>query len=263
MVQRFNMCNTMTKGRQAMGFATFLIISTIGISVFIGMATLAYYYGKDPLCLGPNAVGSISYPDQIVPKLVVDIFTTVPGFTGVFIVAVYSATIRTVSHPALCKHRMEIYWETFLSSFSAFLSGSALVFLPIVQNLFNLPDDLQVRTSRFIIVTVGSLTVILSIAISFNPGTILGTLFMTTTNLGAPFFGTALCGMFLPFVNRKGILAGMFAPVVPVSIYIVQQILKIPRNIKAEMLTTRLDCTDDYRYPVKTFGCQVYQNIIK
>ena len=46
MVQRFNMCNTMTKGRQAMGFATFLIVTTISISVFIGMATLAYYYGN-------------------------------------------------------------------------------------------------------------------------------------------------------------------------------------------------------------------------
>ena len=88
----------MKTGRQAVAYGTTLIIVTILTSVFIGIATLAFYYENDPLC-----TGQICRPDQIVPKLVADLFTSIPGFTGLFIVAVYSAT---------------------LSSFSAFLSGA-------------------------------------------------------------------------------------------------------------------------------------------
>ena len=128
-----------------------------------------------------------------------------------------------------------------------------------MQNAFNLSEDAQIRTSRLIIAAVGTMTVLLSILISLNPGTILGTLFMTTTNLGAPFFGTALCGMFLPFVNTKGILAGMFAPLLPVCLYVIQQILKIPSSLKAQMITNRVNCTEltALNYTVGAFGCQV------
>lgn len=234
MVQRFNMCETMNKGRQSMAYGAVLIVTTIGTSVFIGMATLTHYHGNDPLCLQ-----EISRPDEIVPKLVLDLFSGIPGFTGVFIVAVYSAT---------------------LSSFSAFLSSSALVFLPVVENVFELSPNLQIRTSRLIIGVVGTLTVILSISMSQMQDTLLGILFMTTTNLGAPFFGTVLCGMFLPFVNKTGILSAMFAPLVPISMWIAQRIVKPVGSVASQMITNRIsNCSAEYELSVQnvTFGCQV------
>jgi hypothetical protein len=58
------MCDSIHKGRAAMGIGTLLIIGTIGVSVFIGMASLTFYTGNDPFCKG-----EITYPDALVPKL--------------------------------------------------------------------------------------------------------------------------------------------------------------------------------------------------
>ena len=57
--------------------------------------------------------------------------------------------------------------------------------------------------------------------------------------LGAPFFATALCGMFLPFVNSKGVLAGMIGPVVPVIIWFLQMFIEVTPNPESRMVTDR------------------------
>ena len=93
--------------------------------------------------------------------------------------------------------------------------------LPSVKSIFGTKYS-DVTYCRIIMLFTGILTCLLSISMSFNPGTLLGILFMTTTNLGAPYFGTVLTGMFAPFVNRKGIIAGCFAPIFPLSILILR-----------------------------------------
>ena len=134
-------------------------------------------------------------------RIISTFFRNTHGFQGLFLVAIFSAT---------------------LSSFSSFLSGSALVMLPTFKKLFVSKNFSDVSICRIIMLFTGILTCSLSIGMSTNPGTLLGILFMTTTNLGAPYFGTVLTGMFAPFVNRKGVIAGCFAPLFPISIYIAQ-----------------------------------------
>lgn len=102
---------------------------------------------------------------------------------------------------------------------------------------------------------VGILTLSLAIAMSKMKDTLLGILFTTTTNLGAPFFGTALCGMFLPFVNRKGVLAGMIAPVIPISLWFLQQIIQPIGSQKSKMITDRNQNCQNIS-EITSFGCQ-------
>jgi Na+/proline symporter len=164
----------------------------------------------------------------------------IPGFTGIFIVAIYSAT---------------------LSSFSAFLSATGIVFLPVIEKRIYIPDDKKILASRMIMVIFGILTVALSIGMSKMQDTIIGILFMTTMNLGAPFFGAALSGMFLPFVNKTGVLAGMFAPVVPIGIFIVKLFgykQQVGTTIASKMITDRIDDYSIYEgFNVTGYGCQV------
>ncbi|CAG5102169.1 Oidioi.mRNA.OKI2018_I69.chr1.g174.t1.cds [Oikopleura dioica] len=211
MAQRFNMCKNMKDGRIAMAIGGFCISLFLMMAVFIGVATLAFYDGRDALCEIPIR------PDQIVPTLIIDMFRNTHGFQGLFLVAIFSAT---------------------LSSFSSFLSGASLVMLPSVKSIFGTKYT-DVTYCRIIMLFTGILTCLLSISMSFNPGTLLGILFMTTTNLGAPYFGTVLTGMFAPFVNRKGIIAGCFAPLFPLSIVILRKIFPTTTTYESNMFTNR------------------------
>ena len=56
------------------------------------MASISYYSGCDPVL---NK--ELHRHDALVPLLVTKIFREVPGMTGVFISAAYSATLSTVS----------------------------------------------------------------------------------------------------------------------------------------------------------------------
>lgn len=54
-----------------------------------GCVAYAYYEGCDPI-----KQGSISKSDQIIPYLVTDIFSDLPGLAGLFVSAAYSGTMR-------------------------------------------------------------------------------------------------------------------------------------------------------------------------
>ena len=57
-----------------------------------GMAALAYFDKRDPV-----KCGNIAKADQIMPYLAAQVFSDLPGFTGLFISSAYSATLSTLS----------------------------------------------------------------------------------------------------------------------------------------------------------------------
>ena len=50
--KRFQMCGSMAKGRAAFAVGTLFIVITEAITVFVGMAAIAFYFGLDPIQLG-------------------------------------------------------------------------------------------------------------------------------------------------------------------------------------------------------------------
>ena len=71
------MCGSMAKGRTAFAVGTLFIVITEGITVFVGMAAIAFYFGVDPIQLGV-----INRPEQITPLMLTDHFTMLPGLNG-------------------------------------------------------------------------------------------------------------------------------------------------------------------------------------
>uniref|UniRef100_A0A3P9CPC9 Solute carrier family 5 member 8 n=1 Tax=Maylandia zebra TaxID=106582 RepID=A0A3P9CPC9_9CICH len=78
-VQRYNSCKSITHARIA------VFISVVSYSLFLGSAVFSGLSGK------------ISFSDQLLPYLVMDILKSYPGLPGLFLAAVYSGTLSTVS----------------------------------------------------------------------------------------------------------------------------------------------------------------------
>ena len=62
-----------------MAIGGFCISLFLMMAVFIGVATLAFYDGRDALCEIPIR------PDQIVPTLIIDMFRDTHGFQEIFL----------------------------------------------------------------------------------------------------------------------------------------------------------------------------------
>ena len=92
-VQRFVSCATPNDAKKSVwvGASVSLIVGGVFIPM-IGMASISYFRGCDPV-----KSGKISRIDAIVPFLVQEIFSEIPGMTGVFISSAYSATLSTIS----------------------------------------------------------------------------------------------------------------------------------------------------------------------
>ena len=59
---------------------------------------------------------------------------------------------------------------------------------------------------------------------------------MKTLSTGAPFFGCCLAGMLIPFMNRKGAVAGLFAPIIPIGLQISSSFISTTCNAESRML---------------------------
>lgn len=92
-MQRCVACNTLSDAKTALNVG---ILIALAMGAFItpltGMAALAYFHECDPV-----KSGQLSKSDQIMPYLASQIFANLPGLTGLFISAAYSATLSTLS----------------------------------------------------------------------------------------------------------------------------------------------------------------------
>uniref|UniRef100_A0A3Q4N6S6 Sodium-coupled monocarboxylate transporter 1-like n=1 Tax=Neolamprologus brichardi TaxID=32507 RepID=A0A3Q4N6S6_NEOBR len=64
----------------------------LGSAVFSGLCLYSFYKDCDPW-----TAGKVSFSDQLLPYLVMDILKGYPGLPGLFLAAVYSGTLSTVS----------------------------------------------------------------------------------------------------------------------------------------------------------------------
>ncbi|XP_060065521.1 sodium-coupled monocarboxylate transporter 2-like [Ylistrum balloti] len=169
-----------------------MIISTIStvlnflLSCFLGICAYAYFYKKrcDPL-----ASKEIENPNQLLPYLVVVLFRDLPGMAGVFIAALFSASLSTIS--------------SLLSSLSAQTIED--IVKPLVKDISEARATAIAKISVFVYGLIG-------IAISFMIANIEGPLGQITFSMLSSFGGAA-AGMFFfaafcPWANSKGTVVG-------------------------------------------------------
>ncbi|KAJ8044857.1 Sodium-coupled monocarboxylate transporter 2 [Holothuria leucospilota] len=92
LVQRYLTCRSLKSAR----LAVFIGVSLFGlveiISVITGTVTYAYFAGCDPV-----SNRDINRPDQIIPMLMIRLFSRIPGLTGILVSAAFSASLSSVS----------------------------------------------------------------------------------------------------------------------------------------------------------------------
>uniref|UniRef100_A0A8C7WVG3 Sodium-coupled monocarboxylate transporter 1 n=1 Tax=Oryzias sinensis TaxID=183150 RepID=A0A8C7WVG3_9TELE len=91
-VQRYIACRSVTQARLALYINLLGIWACFVCIVFAGLSLYSVYKDCDPW-----TAGLISSPDQLMPNLVTDILTVNPGLPGLFLAAVYSGSLSTVS----------------------------------------------------------------------------------------------------------------------------------------------------------------------
>ncbi|KAL3248884.1 hypothetical protein MRX96_056290 [Rhipicephalus microplus] len=115
MVQRYCGLASIRKARTALYINTLGVSSILTISSLCGLLLFALYHRCDPL-----KAAMITKYDQLMPHFVMETLGHLPGITGLFVAAVYSGSLSTLSsgYNALAA----IVWEDFIKHICETLS---------------------------------------------------------------------------------------------------------------------------------------------
>lgn len=148
-------------------------------SCFIGLIMYAKYSTCDPI-----SSGLVEKPDQIVPYYVMDVASSIPGLSGLFVAGIFCAALSTMSS-GLNTLAGTIY-EDFLAS--------------------RMPKDISEKRISDIMKIISVVLGLVSMAFVFMVQ-YLGTLFQLTLKVmslaGGPILAMFSLGMLVPFVNTK------------------------------------------------------------
>ncbi|XP_046372370.2 sodium-coupled monocarboxylate transporter 1-like [Haliotis rufescens] len=163
------------------------------ICVVEGIVAYGYYYHKR---CDPVASKQLASPNQIVPLLILDLFRSMPGMSGLFLAALSSAALSTIS---------------------SFLSAVAnIIWYDLVQPCRpNMSEFRGVIVAKTTVVFTGGLSCLAAIIVSFVGAKTLIQIAKTSLALTQqPLIGVFYLGALFPFVNTKGAIIGLLTGVV-------------------------------------------------
>ncbi|XP_034544792.1 sodium-coupled monocarboxylate transporter 1-like [Notolabrus celidotus] len=187
-IQRYVACKSITHARLA------LFINQLGLSIFLASSVFA------GLCLfsvfkncDPWTAGLVSTPDQLIPYLVMGTLTNYPGLPGLFLAAVYSGALSTVS-----------------SSINAL---ATVTLEDLIKPHTTLSEKHLLWISKGLSLFYGALCVSLAGVASVLGGMVQASTTILGVTLG-PLLGVFSLGILFPFVNSKGGLSGLLSGLV-------------------------------------------------
>ncbi|XP_072166483.1 sodium-coupled monocarboxylate transporter 1-like [Diadema setosum] len=183
-VMRYLSCGRLRSARIALGLAIIGMIVVVSLACLAGLVMYAYYADCDPLFSG-----RVRAPDQLVPFMVVDLYGSTPGLSGLFTAGVVSAALSTVS--------------SGLNALTAVTSED------VIKKLFpNMSPRTYSIVNKVVAVVYGALCMALTYVAS-----ILGNILQLALSFGGMFGGPALglftLGMFFPWANNVGSIIGI------------------------------------------------------
>lgn len=183
-VQRFQACRSVKDARKALFvFITllFILLFSAGLN---GVAMYAYFEGCDP-----KKAGEIDDTNQYIPILVAKVFHTAPGLSGIFIAAVYSGMLSTVS--SVLNSMSNVITEDFARRFLEPRSNTSWL-----------------NIGKSIGIVIGIITGGIAFLFKRLGESITKVAFSIDGILGGPIFGVFLSGVFFPWVHTKGVTTG-------------------------------------------------------
>ncbi|KAJ8020295.1 Sodium-coupled monocarboxylate transporter 2 [Holothuria leucospilota] len=185
-VQRYMTCRTLKEAQWVAGAGSFFIGVVEVIAVLTGLCMYAYFAGCDPV-----STGEVQRADQLMAYVILDLFQHLPGMAGFLISAVFSASLSTIS--------------------SGVNSLTTLVGQDIIKPFFPQLTDFRFTISlKLIAVFFGICTIVMA----FLASVLGGLLSLTLTIVGilnGPILGIFSLGVYFPWANSKGAIAGMIS----------------------------------------------------
>nr|XP_039269782.1 sodium-coupled monocarboxylate transporter 2-like [Styela clava] len=183
--QRFLSCKST---RQAQYSMLVYLIPTLLMSVSIylnGFIMYAYYEGCDPVISG-----KLENIDQGIPYMALELFENVPGVAGLFISAIFSASLSTISS---CLNALSV---VILEDF-------------VVKKWPNMSESVKLLTGKISVVVLGTLVVINAFLISIVRSNAIELLYGFTGLIFGPLAGIYILGLFFPWTNKYGAFSGL------------------------------------------------------
>ena len=185
-IQRIGSVRSFREARQVM------ILFGVGFTVlqvvfcYQGLTVYAYYtdLGCDPI-----ASKAIKNPNQIVPYAVLEMFQQLPGLPGIFLAALFSASLSTLS--------------SNLNALSA-MSMTAII-RPLLGEI---SDRKATRIAKYSTIVFGSVAVGLAFMVASLGGTLAVLFTSISSAFNGPSSGLYLLGCFCPKANAKGAFLG-------------------------------------------------------
>ncbi|CAJ1054381.1 sodium-coupled monocarboxylate transporter 1-like isoform X1 [Xyrichtys novacula] len=187
-VQRYISCKTVTHARLALYINLVGLLSIMLCSVLAGMCLFSVYKNCDPW-----TAGVVSAPDQLMPFLVMDTLGDNPGLPGLFVAAVYSGSLSTVS-----------------SSINAL---TAVTVEDLIKPYTKMSEKQGFWTSKGLSLTYGIICIGMA-GLASVMGGILQAAISVLGVIGGPLLGLFTIGIFCPFANSKGALSGLVSGLV-------------------------------------------------
>ncbi|CAN7983184.1 unnamed protein product [Ixodes hexagonus] len=183
MIQRYCGLPSASKARKALYTNMLGVGGILTLASFCGLALFALYYECDPV-----KAGLINKYDQLMPYFVMDTMHHIPGLSGLFVTAVYSGSLSTMSsgYNALAA----ITWEDFL------------------KPRLNLSPTAVICATKVIAASYG----VLAIVVAFLSGTIpsiMQATFITSGAVGGASGAVFFIGLLLPWCGSKAALTSM------------------------------------------------------
>ncbi|XP_021372070.1 sodium-dependent multivitamin transporter-like isoform X2 [Mizuhopecten yessoensis] len=186
-VQRISSMPTQRAANKVLLFAGPAFTFTMSLAAFEGIIAYAYFHSKgcDPL-----ASKQITNSNQVIPFMVLDIFKTLPGMSGLFLASLFSASLSTLS--------------SGLASLSAQLTED------FIKPTFKSLTDVKITIiAKLSVVVFGMAAVGVSFMIVNIEGPITQVTFSILSAFTAPLTGLMFYSAYFPRATKKGAVAGV------------------------------------------------------
>ncbi|XP_049834467.1 sodium-coupled monocarboxylate transporter 1-like [Schistocerca gregaria] len=195
MVQRYLALPTLTKANIAVWIFTAGAASLILLSTYSGLLIFARYFDCDPLTTKVARA-----KDQLLPLMVAESLGGLPGMTGVFVAGIFSAALSSMS--------------------TALNSMAAVVFEDFFKTFFprrQLSERQADILMKAVVVVLGSICTALVFVVDKLGSAVLQMSMSLSSMTNGPSLALFTAGMFFPWINTKGALAGGLTSVAVMS----------------------------------------------
>ncbi|KAL3248881.1 hypothetical protein MRX96_056287 [Rhipicephalus microplus] len=184
MVQRYCGLASIRKARTALYINMLGVSSILVISALCGLLLFALYHRCDPL-----KAAMITKYDQLMPHFVMETLGHLPGITGLFVAAVYSGSLSTLS--------------------SGYNALAAIVWEDFIKHIVKLSPKGVMWAMKAIAAGFGLITVLLAFLSASLPS-VLSAVFVTTGSIKGATGAVFILGLLLPWCGSKIAMSSMF-----------------------------------------------------